>query len=116
MRESKSVCRLRIYLSEDAKYKELPIYEEIVVRAQRAKLAGATVFRGVLGYSKASELDTRKILYRSNDVPIVIEILDTEGKLNSFLADLDELLTGGIATVEAVGLQRYSYKKALELA
>jgi uncharacterized protein len=116
MRENERVSRLRIYLSEDAKYHERPLYEEIVVRAQYARLAGATVFRGELGYSKASTLSARKILHSSKDIPIVIEILDNEGKINAFLSQLDELLTGGIATVETVQMHRYSHKRALELA
>ena len=85
-----------------------PLCEEIVVQAQQSRLAGATVFRGYMGYGRASGLSTGKILGSSQDLPVVIEILDTEGKVNAFMEVLDQLLTGGIAIVERVNLIRYS--------
>jgi PII-like signaling protein len=103
--------RLRIFLGEDDKYHGRPLYEEIVVRAQQSRLAGATVFRGNLGYGAAG-LDAAKLLRRSNNVPIVVEILDTERKVNAFLEYLGGLLTSGVATVEQVQMRRYSPKRA----
>ncbi len=108
MRRIETAVRLRIFIGEDDKYKGRPMYEEIVVRAQESRLAGATVFRGYLGYGAASGLHAAKILRTSKDLPVVVEILDSEGKVNAFLDILDKLLTGGVATVEKVQMYRYS--------
>jgi PII-like signaling protein len=108
MRHQEAALRLRIYLGEDDKYMGRPLFEEIVVQAQQSRLAGATVFRGYMGYGRASGLNTGKILRSSQDLPIVVEILDTEGKVNAFMEVLDQLLTGGVAIVERVNLIRYS--------
>ncbi|MGA7322992.1 MAG: DUF190 domain-containing protein [Rhodomicrobium sp.] len=99
--------RLRIFLGEDDKYKGRPLYEEIVVQAQQSRLAGATVFRGYMGFGTASGLNPGKILRSSRDLPLVIEILDTEGKVNAFLDILDQLLKVGVATVDQVQVLRY---------
>jgi uncharacterized protein len=108
MRHVEMACRLRIFLGEDDKYKGRPVYEEIVVQAQQSKMAGATVFRGYMGYGAASGLHPGKILRSSQDLPIVVEILDSEQKVNAFLEVLDQLLLGGVATVEKVQLFRYT--------
>lgn len=110
MRHQETALRLRIFLGEDDKYKGRPMYEEIVVQAQQSRLAGATVFRGYLGYGLASGLSTGKILRSSKDLPIVVEILDTEEKVNAFMDILDQLLSSGVATLERVNLIRYSRK------
>jgi uncharacterized protein len=111
MRQQESALRLRIFLGEDDKYKGRPLYEEIVVQAQQSRIAGATVFRGYMGYGGATGLHPGKILRSSRDLPIVVEILDTEGKVNAFMEVLDQLLGGGIATLERVNLYRYSSPK-----
>jgi uncharacterized protein len=110
MRQQELALRLRIYLGEDDHYKGRPLYEEIMVQAQQSRIAGATVFRGYTGYGGATGLHPGKILRSSHDLPIVVEILDTEGKVNAFMDILDQLLGGGIATVERVNLYRYSPK------
>jgi len=110
MRNIETAVRLRIFVGEDDKYKGRPMYEEIVVQAQQSHLAGATVFRGYLGYGKASGLNPGKILRSSRDLPVVIEILDSEGKVSAFLDILDQLLTGGVVTLEKVQMLRYSKK------
>jgi PII-like signaling protein len=110
MRKSETVLRLRIFMSEADKYKGHPLYEEIVVQAQQVGLAGATVFRGQLGYSASSALDMHKLLGRSKDVPVVIEILDSEHKIQGFLDVLDRLLTNSVAIAEPVQLYRYPAK------
>lgn len=110
MRQLETALRLRIFLGEDDKYQGRPLYEEIVVQAQQSRLAGATVFRGYIGYGAASGLHPGKLLRSSKDLPIVVEILDSEGKVNAFLEILDQLLAGGVATIEKVQLLRYKQK------
>jgi uncharacterized protein len=110
MRHLETALRLRIFLGEDDKYQGRPLYEEIVVQAQRSRIAGATVFRGYMGYGGSSGLHAGKILRSSKDLPVVIEILDSEGKVNAFLEILDQLLSGGIVTVEKVQLYRFAKK------
>ncbi len=108
MRRLETAVRLRIFIGEDDKYKGRPLYEEIVVQAQASRLAGATVFKGYMGYGSASGLHAAKILRSSRDLPIVVEILDSEEKVNAFFSILDKLLKGGVATVEKVQMYRYS--------
>src|SRR5208283_2695225 len=110
MRHQETALRLRILLGEDDKYKGRPLYEEIVVQAQQSRLAGATVFRGYMGYGGATGLNPGKILRSAKDLPVVIEIIDTEGKVNAFLEVLDQLLSGGVATLERIQLFRYTGK------
>jgi PII-like signaling protein len=111
MRRVETAVRLRIFLGEDDKYKGRPMYEEIVVQAQASHLSGATVFQGYMGYGATSGLHAAKILRASHDLPIIVEILDSEEKVNAFLDVLDKLLGGGVATVEKVQLYRYSRDK-----
>ena len=106
-----TAVRLRIFCGEDDKYKGRPLYEEIVVQAQASHLAGATVFKGYMGYGERSGLHAAKILRATHDLPIVVEILDTGDKVNAFLAVLDDLLSGGVATVEKVQLYHYGRNK-----
>src|SRR5271157_1778461 len=108
MRRLETALRLRIFLGEDDKYMGRPLYEEIVVQAQQAGLAGATVFRGYIGYGRTSGLHAGKILRSSRDAPVVVEILDSEDKANAFLDVLDQLLTGGVVTAEKVQFFRFS--------
>jgi uncharacterized protein len=110
MRQLETAVRLRIFLGEDDKYQGRPLYEEIVVQAQQSRLAGATVFRGYMGYGAASGLNPGKLLRSSRDLPVVVEILDSEAKVNAFLDILDQLLSGGVATVEKIQLYRYKKK------
>jgi PII-like signaling protein len=110
MRHVEAAVQLRIFLGEDDKYEGRPLYEEIVVQAQRSGLAGATVFRGYLGYGKASGLNPGKILRSSKDLPVVVEIMDSEGKVNAFMEILDKVLYTGVATIEKVQLYRFSPK------
>ncbi|MGB9164524.1 MAG: DUF190 domain-containing protein [Rhodomicrobium sp.] len=106
-----TAVRLRIFCGENDKYKGRPLYEEIVVQAQASHLAGATVFRGYMGYGERSGLSAAKILHASHDLPIVVEIVDTEDKVNAFLAVLGKLLSGGVATIEKVQLYHYGGDK-----
>ena len=98
---------LRIYLGESDRWQHQPLYEAIVLAAREAHLAGATVLRGPMGFGKASRLHTAKILRLSVDLPLVIEIVDSEEKINAFLPVLDKMLGGGLVTLEKVKVLHY---------
>ena len=98
---------LRIYIGESDKWKHQPLYEALVLAAREAMLAGATVLRGPMGYGKSSRVHTTKILQLSMDLPLVIEIVDTEEKINGFLPTLDSMIGGGLVTLETVRVLHY---------
>ena len=98
---------LRIFLGESDRWEHKPLYEAIVLKARELHLAGATVLRGPMGFGKTSRLHTAKILRLSFDLPIVIEIVDAEEKINSFLPVLDRMMNGGLVTVETVRVIDY---------
>src|SRR5499426_90484 len=99
--------RLRIYIGESDHWEHKPLYEAIVVKAREALLAGATVLRGPMGFGKSSRLHTAKILRLSMDLPMVIEIVDAEPKIREFLPVLDEMMKGGLVTMEKVRVVEY---------
>ena len=84
---------LRIFIGESDRHRHQPLYEAIVLKAREMKMAGATVLRGPMGFGKSSHLHTAKILRLSMDLPIVIEIVDSEEKVNAFLPVLDEIMS-----------------------
>jgi uncharacterized protein len=98
---------LRIFLGESDRWHHQPLYEAIVVRAREMHLAGATVLRGPAGFGKSSRLHTTKILRMSYDLPLVIEIVDAEEKINGFLPVLNEMMKGGLVTLEKVRVIHY---------
>ena len=98
---------LRIFIGESDRWKHQPLYEAIVLRAREMHLAGATVLRGPMGFGKSSRLHTAKILRLSMDLPVVIEIVDTEEQLNRFLPVLDDMIKGGLVTLEKVRVIDY---------
>jgi PII-like signaling protein len=98
---------LRIFLGESDRWEHKPLYEAIVLAARAAQLAGATVLRGPMGFGKSSHLHTEKILRLSMDLPLVIEIVDSEDKINSFLPTLETMLGGGLVTLEKVKVLHY---------
>jgi PII-like signaling protein len=98
---------LRIFIGESDRCEHLPLYEAIVLRAREKHLAGATVLRGPMGFGKSSRLHTAKILRLSMDLPLVIEIVDAEEKINAFLPELDGMLHGGLVTLEKVRVINY---------
>ena len=98
---------LRIFIGESDRWEHKPLYEAIVLKAREAHLAGATVLRGPMGFGKSSRLHTAKILRLSADLPIVIEIVDSEEKINAFLPVLDSMIGGGLVTVEKVRVIEY---------
>lgn len=98
---------LRVFLGENDRSDGRPLYEAIVVKAREMGLAGATVLRGPLGYGHTSRLHSAKILRLSSDLPMVVEIVDAEDKVEAFLPLLDQMMSGGLAIVEPVQVRRY---------
>lgn len=102
---------LRIFFGEADKYQGRPLYEAIVLKAREHHLAGATVLRGPMGYGHSSRLHTAKILRLSEDLPLVIEIVDAEDKIDGFLPILDSMIGSGLVTLEKVKVLRYGNTK-----
>lgn len=98
---------LRIFIGESDRSEHKPLYEAIVLRAREMHLAGATVLRGPMGFGKSSRLHTSKIIRLSMDLPLVIEIVDSEEKINAFLPVLDGMMGGGLVTLEKVKVIHY---------
>jgi len=94
--------RLTIFIGETDQYEHRPLYTEIVQRAHAAGLAGATVLRGIEGYGASSHVHTSRILRLSEDLPVVIVIVDQQDRIDSFLPVLDELITEGLVVREAI--------------
>jgi len=103
----KDAMLLRIFCGEKDRHGAQPLYEAIVLKAREAHLAGATVLRGPMGFGKSSRLHTAKILQLSMDLPLVIEIVDEESKLQDFLPALDGMMQGGLITLEKVQVIDY---------
>ena len=98
---------LRIFVGESDRSGHRPLYEEIVLKAREAGLAGATVLRGVMGFGRNSILHTAKILRLSEDLPMVIEIVDSLEKVQAFMPQLDEMIKDGLVTLEEVKVVHY---------
>ena len=91
---------LRIFIGESDRWHHQALYEALVLKAREMHLAGATVLRGPMGFGKSSRMHTAKILRLSMDLPLVIEMVDSEEKINLFLPVLDEMMKGGLVTLE----------------
>src|ERR1700690_3257298 len=102
---------LRIFLGEDDRFQHQPLYEAIVMKAREQKLAGATVLRGPMGFGHSSHLHTAKILRLSENLPVVVEIVDSEEKINAFLPLLDPMMGSGLVTMEKLQVLRYGAKE-----
>ena len=107
MQAPQQAVLLRIYTEEGKQDGHRPLYEAIVLKARAAKLAGATVLRGPMGYGLHGVIHTAKVLDLSVRLPLVIEIVDSEEKINSFLPVLDEMIGGGLVTLEKVKVVHY---------
>jgi PII-like signaling protein len=105
---------LRIFIGENDRWHHQPLYEAIVLKARELHLAGVTVLRGPMGYGKSSRLHTAKILRLSMDLPLVIEIVDADEKIQAFLPVLDEMMKGGLVTLEKVRVIDYRANPDLE--
>jgi PII-like signaling protein len=98
---------LRVFLGENDQHQGRPLYEAIVLKAREMHLAGATVLRGAMGFGHSSRLHTAKILRLSEDLPLLIEIVDSEDKVNAFLPELDAMMSSGLVTMERVDVLQY---------
>jgi uncharacterized protein len=112
MRSQETALLLRIFIGEDDRFGEHPLYEAIVLKAREHGLAGATVLRGPMGFGHSSRVHTAKILRLSEDLPIVVEIIDREEKINAFLPALDGMVKGGLVSLEEVRILRYGTDQA----
>ena len=98
---------LRIFIGENDRWEHRPLYEAIVLKAREMHLGGATVLRGPMGFGHSSRLHTTKILRLSEDLPLVIEIVDSEDRINGFLPALDPMMGSGLITLEKVRVLQY---------
>ena len=107
MQLPRNAVLLRIYFGEDDMADGRPAYEAIVLRAREMGLAGATVLRGPMGFGHSSHLHTAKILRLSQDLPVVVEIVEEETRLQAFLESVESMLGSGLVTLEKVQVLRY---------
>jgi hypothetical protein len=106
---------LRIFIGESDLSHHVPVYEKIVTEARKTGLAGATVFKGIMGYGGTSRIHTSKILRLSEDLPLIIEIVDEEGKIENFLPIVEKIFEeancGGLITIEKATIIKYTADK-----
>ena len=111
----KNATLLRIFIGDRDKTGHIPVYETIVLKARQMQLAGATVFKGIMGFGHSSRVHSSKILRLSEDLPIIIEIVDNEEKIKDFLPILDTLLeesnAGALVTIEKAEIIKYIHAK-----
>lgn len=100
---------LRVFIGESDKYKGRPLYEAIVEEARKSGLAGATVTKGVLGFGAHSRIHTAKILRLSEDLPMIVEIVDKPERVEAFLPELDRMVGEGLITIEKVRVVAYRH-------
>ena len=100
-------CLLRVFIGESDRWHGRPLYEAIVLKARELHLAGATVLRGPMGFGAHSRMHTTKILRLSQDLPVVIEIVDAEEKIEALLPHIDEMVEEGLVTMEKVRVIKY---------
>jgi len=98
---------LRIFIGESDRWHGKPLYEAIVLAAREQGLAGATVLRGPMGFGANSHIHTAKILRLSEDLPMIVEIVDSEDKIHEFIPVLDDMVAEGLITLETVHVLRY---------
>ena len=103
--------KLRIYIGESDTWKGENLYTAIVKKAKEMKLAGASVFRGIMGYGANSHIHSTKILRLSEDLPVLVEIVDTEDKIDRFMPFIEEVVSQGMVTQERINVKLYRYAK-----
>jgi PII-like signaling protein len=114
MRLNGSAQRLTIFIGESDRWHHRPLYHEIVERARRDGLAGASVIRGIEGFGASSHIHTTRLLSLSEDLPLAVVIVDTEDKIRGFLPQLDELISEGLVLIDDVDVVRYVGRSADE--
>ncbi len=107
MNPSEEATRLRIYIGESDRFGHQPLYEAIVMEARKEGLAGATVLRSPMGFGASSSLRTAKILQLSSDLPMIVEMVDSDPKIQLFLPLLQKMMGGGLITLEKVQVIHY---------
>jgi PII-like signaling protein len=111
MKLPEEAVMIRIYIGENDQYRGRPLYEEIVLRARSLNLAGATVLRGLLGFGANSRIHAAKLLTLSDDLPIVIEIVDTEENISLIMPFIDDVVKEGLVTMEKMRVIKYRHGK-----
>ncbi len=101
---------LRVFIGENDRFENHPLYEAIVLKAREMHLGGATVLRGPMGFGHSSRLHTSKLLRLSEDLPFIIEIVDSEERINQFLPVLDTMMGSGLVTIENIKVLQYGVK------
>jgi PII-like signaling protein len=107
---SSQARRLRIYIGESDRWKRKPLFHAIVEKAKELDLAGASVFRGLEGYGANSRIHTAKILDLSDDLPVLVEIVDSQEYIDKLLPYLDEMITEGMVTIDDIEVIKYGHK------
>jgi PII-like signaling protein len=113
MKISEEGQMLRIFIGESDRWEGKPLYEALVLKAREMGLAGATMLRGLMGYGAASRIHTAKILRLSEDLPVIVEIVDSQEKIASFLPIIDEMVQEGLVTLEKVQVLLYRHNTSV---
>jgi len=111
MQVPRDAVLLRIFIGESERSDHKPLYEAIVLKARELQMGGATVLRGPMGFGKSSHMHSAKILRLSEDLPMVIEIVDSQAKIDAFMPVLDKMMGSGLITVEKVQVLQYGDSK-----
>jgi PII-like signaling protein len=112
MKLTEEGCLLRIFIGERDRYEHWPLYEWIVKKAHESGLAGATVLRGMMGFGANSRIKSSKILRLSDDLPIIVELVDTKENLKEFLSLIDHAIGEGLATYEKANILFYRSRES----
>ena len=107
MKIPREAVLLRIFFGENDRFQRLPLHEAIVLKAREMHLGGATVLRGHIGFGHSSRIHTTKILRLSQDLPVVVEIIDSQEKIDTFLPVLDGMMSSGLITIERAEVLQY---------
>jgi uncharacterized protein len=112
MKIPREAVLLRIFFGENDRFERLPLHEAIVLKAREMHLGGATVLRGHIGFGHSSRIHTTKILRLSQDLPVVVEIIDSQEKIDTFLPVLDGMMSSGLITMERAEVLQYGSEGA----